>query len=46
MKINNNNNDFELIVASALRVALRGEEDLSKIVQEFIIDNMEILSKK
>ena len=46
MKINNNNNDFELIVASALRVALRGEEDLSKIVQEFIIDNMEILSEK
>ena len=37
MKINNNNNDFELIVVSALRVALRGEEDLSKIVQEFII---------
>ena len=46
MKINNNDNDFELIVASALRVALRGEEDLSKIVQEFIIDNMEILSEK
>ncbi len=46
MILNNINNDFDLIVASALRVALIEDTDLSLTVQKFIVDNIQVLSDK
>lgn len=46
MEIKNTKNNFDLIVASALRYGLGRKTYITSVIPEFIIENMDILSNK
>lgn len=46
MEIKDTKNNFELIVASALRYGLGRRTYITSVIPEFIIENMDILSDK
>jgi hypothetical protein len=46
MEIKDTKNNFDLIVASALRYGLGRKTYITSVIPEFIIENMDILSNK
>lgn len=46
MEIKDTKNNFDLIVASALRYGLGRRTYITSVIPEFIIENMDILSNK